>query len=169
MQDFPVLRTPRLTLRNMQIEDVDALVQYANNPNVSRHILNMSYPYREPDGVFRLSYVVQGYKNKTRYVFAIILKSRNELIGEVSLHIDAPRNMAQLAYWIGEPFWGQGITTEAAQAAVQFGFEQLKLHTIFATYHEDNPASGRVLEKIGMVQHGVNGGVVQYVVRAEIL
>ena len=162
MDAFPELNTPRLTLRKIQVEDIDALVQYANNRNISDHILNIPYPYQEPNAVFRISYVVQGFKNKTRYVFALVLKARAELIGEISLHLDNDKSKAELGYWVGEPFWGKGIATEAAGAILQFGFEKLGLPLIYATCHAENNASAKVLLKNGVTQHNVNGNVILY-------
>ncbi|MEY3242851.1 MAG: hypothetical protein RIR11_4290 [Bacteroidota bacterium] len=163
MEIFPELYTPRLKLRKIQIEDIDALVKYANNKKISDHIVNIPYPYREPDAVFRISYVVQGFKNKLRYVFAIILKETAEFIGEISLHFDNDKQVAQLGYWIGEPFWNQGIGTEAVQSILKFGFEKLHLSIIFATVHAENGASAQVLVKNSMTKHHENGNVIKYV------
>ena len=162
MSEFPQLFTQKLILRKIQIEDVPALVKYANNKKISENVLNLPYPYQEPDAVFRISYVVQGFKKKARYVFAIILKERQELIGEISLHMDNIYHVAQLGYWVGEPFWNQGIASEAVAAMLQFGFETLNLDFIYATCNEQNKASAKVLEKNGMEIHHVNGGVIQY-------
>jgi [ribosomal protein S5]-alanine N-acetyltransferase len=163
MEVFPELYTTRLKLRKIQIEDMDALVQYANNKKISDNIVNIPYPYREPDAVFRMSYVVQGFKNKLRYVFAITLKETAEFIGEISLHFDNDKKVAQLGYWIGEPFWNQGIGTEAVQRILKFGFEKLNLSIIFATVHTENGASAQVLIKNGMTKHHENGNVIKYV------
>ena len=116
MEAFPQLYTTRLWLRKINIDDVSSLIKYANNKKIADRILNLSYPYQEPHAVFRISYVHQGFKNKTRYVFAIILKETGELIGEISLHLTDSNKVAQLAYWIGEPFWNKGIATEAVSA-----------------------------------------------------
>jgi ribosomal-protein-alanine N-acetyltransferase len=163
MEVFPALNTNRLTLRKISIEDVPSLVKYANNKKIADKVLNIPYPYQEPDAVFRISYVHQGFKNKTRYVFAIILKESEELIGEISLHLDNSRKIAQLAYWIGEPFWGKGMATEAAKTILKFGLENLSLHMIFAECHIENNASEKVLLKNGMKKIGINGSVVQYI------
>ncbi len=64
MEFFPELNTKRLKLRKIQVEDIPSLVKYANNKKISDHILNIPYPYQEPDAVFRISYIVQGFKNK---------------------------------------------------------------------------------------------------------
>jgi len=162
MEFFPEINTKRLKLRKIQIEDIPSLVKYANNKKISDHVLNIPYPYQEPDAVFRISYVVQGFKNKARYVFAITLKESSEFIGEVSLHLDKDKPIAQLGYWLGEPFWNKGIGTEAVEAVVKFGFEKLKLHLIFATCHVENIASEQVLLNNGMRKDNMNGNVIQY-------
>ena len=160
---FPTLYTPRLILRKIEVEDLSALVKYANNKKISDHIVNIPYPYREPDAAFRISFVVQGFKQKVRYVFAIIHKERGELIGEISLHLlDQQNQHAQLAYWVGEPFWNQGIATEAAQAITRFGFEQLDMALIYADCHPDNSASEKVMRNIGMIQQATKSKLLLY-------
>jgi ribosomal-protein-alanine N-acetyltransferase len=161
MEAFPELHTRRLTLRKIDAEDLPSLIKYANNRKISDYVLNIPYPYQEMDAVFRISYVVQGFRNKTRYVFAIELKEHREFIGEVSLHLE--NGQTQLGYWIAEPFWNQGIATEAVQAVLKFGFETLDLRLIYATCHIDNEASGKVLLNNGMVYNGKQGNVIQYV------
>ena len=155
LQEFPQLFTNRLHLRKIEIEDISSLVKYANNKKVSDYILNIPYPYQEPDAVFRIRYVNEGFKTNSRYVFAIVLKETNEFIGEISLHIDDKKRIAQLAYWIGEPFWKNGFVTEAIKAILIFGFEKLDLDLIFATCDEENIASIRVLEKNGFHLEGI--------------
>lgn len=162
MEVFPTLQTSRLLLRKINVDDIPFLVKYANNRKVTEWVLNIPYPYEEPDAVFRISYVVQGFKAKSRYVFAIVLKDLDEFIGEVSLHLDNQGGWAQLGYWIGEPFWNRGIVTEAVGAILQFGFDRIKLDKIFATCHERNEASAKVMVKNGFQNSNTNGGVRQY-------
>ena len=162
MEAFPQLHTHRLILRKLGVDDTPSLVRYANNKKIADHILNMPYPFGEPDAVFRISYVYQGFKAKTRYVFAIILRETGELIGEISLHLDPARNGAQLAYWIGEPFWSKGLTTEATGAVLAFGFTQLHLDLIYAECQQQNLASQKVLVNNHLRPAGANGNIVQY-------
>lgn len=164
---FPILHTGRLLLRKIDVDDVPSLVKYANNKKISDFVLNIPYPYQEPDGVFRISYVWQGFKSKARYVFAIILKEREELVGEIGIHLDNNGKVAQLGYWVGEPFWGQGIATEAVAVILKFGFERLQLDTVYATCHASNGASGRVLEKNDMLKIKTESNIVQYTLSAE--
>lgn len=161
MEPFPNLFTPRLRLRKIEIEDVPALLRYANNPKIAQFVLNIPHPYQEPDAVFRISYVVQGFKNKARVVWAIVSKERDELIGEIGLHFVGSKDVAQLGYWIGEPFWNTGIGSETVAAVARFGFENLGLNLIFGTCHVENPASAKVLSKNGFAEVSINGNVCQ--------
>jgi RimJ/RimL family protein N-acetyltransferase len=68
--------------------------------------------------------------------------------------LECEHDRAELGYWIGKPFWGRGYATEAARALVQYGFDTLGLHRIYARHLTRNPASGRVLHKIGMTHEG---------------
>jgi len=162
MEVFPELTTNRLKLRKISVEDIPSLVKYGNNKKIADNILNIPYPYQEPDAVFRISYVNQGFKNKTRYVFAIIFTESQQFIGEISLHLDHSRNMAQLAYWIGEPFWNRGIATEATGAILKFGLQKLNLNMVYAECHVENRASAKVLFNNRMIRNAANGNVVQY-------
>ena len=74
------------------------------------------------------------------------------LIGTVELtfRIHLPYNDASLGYWIGKPYWNCGYATEAAKAMVAYGFREHDLDLIYADYFNRNPASGRVMQKIGM-------------------
>lgn len=162
MEAFPELYSQRLRLRRIQTEDIPSLVKYANNRKISDQIINIPFPYQEMDAIMRLSYVVQGFKSKTRFVFAITLKEGTELIGEISLHLENDKTISQLGYWVGEPFWNQGIGSEAVATIIKFGFEKLNLLLIYATCHAENSASEKVLLKNGMTEHSIQGNVIQY-------
>jgi [ribosomal protein S5]-alanine N-acetyltransferase len=154
MESFPELITKRLRLRRIQLEDVSSLIKYANNKNISDQILNIPFPYGEEDAIHRFNFIVEGFKNKERYVFAITFKDENELIGETGLHLDKNNNSAQFGYWIAEPFWNNGIASEAVAAILQFGFEKLHLNKIYATHFPENKASGKVMLKNKMIREG---------------
>lgn len=168
MDQFPRLYTQRLCLRKLEPDDILALVRLANNRKISDHVLNIPNPYSEPDAVFRISYVFQGFKNKARYVFAITLKETGEFVGEIGLHHTNSREEAQLGYWIGEPFWNHGFATEAIAAVLKFGFTQLNLKLVFATVNMDNAASAKVLLKNGFIRFGPEESVIQYRITKEL-
>ena len=85
---------------------------------------------------------------------AITLRSDGSLIGGIGLGIVEKHSRGELAYWIGKPFWNNGYCTEAAQALVKYGFETIALNRIEALHMTRNPASGRVMQKIGLKHEG---------------
>jgi len=86
--------------------------------------------------------------------FAVVLRDGSELIGAIGLRIVPRFNRAALGYWIGAPYWGIGYCTEAGQAVLEYGFSELKLNRIHASHLTRNPASGRVMQKLGMIHEG---------------
>ena len=156
MDYFPSLYSPRLILRKIDIDDIPALLKHGNNRKIADRIPNIPFPYEEPQADFRISYVVQGFKQKKRFVFAIIHKETEELIGEISLHKEGEQ-LAQIAFWLGESYWNQGLTTEAVGAVLDFGLNKANFNQIYATCRPDNEASAKVLAKNGM-KHGADRG-----------
>lgn len=165
---FPQLHTERLTLRKLRVEDLPSLVAYANDPAVAENIVNIPYPYREPDAAFRIGVVTKAFKAKTGFVFAMVHQERRELIGEISLYLlDKVNRHLQLAYWIGAPFRGQGLTTEAVASVLQFGFETLEADLIYGDCKEQNIASARVMKANGMMEHSRRGNLIVYAIEKE--
>lgn len=154
MAQHPTLNTERLLLRRMEITDLPNLMKYASNKNVSDKVFGYPFPYLEEDAIARINTVIEGFKNKNRFIFTITQKDENELIGEIGMRLETEHNKAEIGYWIAEPYWGKGIATEAVEAVLKFGFEELKLNKIFATCFDGNDVSGKVLEKNRMILEG---------------
>jgi RimJ/RimL family protein N-acetyltransferase len=85
---------------------------------------------------------------------AITLLSNGRQIGGVGLRVDEPHQNAELGYWLGVPYWGQGYATEASREMLSYGFGELGLHRIFASHFKHNLASGNILRKLGMRHEG---------------
>jgi len=85
------------------------------------------------------------------YTYAVLRREDDLLIGAVGICPD-PGAIDSLGYWIGRPYWGRGYASEAASAAIALGFTQLELDEMHATHLARNPASGRVMQKCGMVE-----------------
>jgi len=85
---------------------------------------------------------------------AICRVAGSGLVGGGILRPDLDHRHAELGYWIGVPHWGNGYATEAARELVRYGFEKLGLHRIYASHTASNPASGKVLRKVGMKHEG---------------
>ncbi len=151
MKNFPELRSKRLRLGKISVNDIPEIVVCANNKTISDNTLNLPYPYSEDDAVFWMNMQINGYKNNNKYIFGIYINQSNKFVGGIGLHLDLPHSKAELGYWIAEHFWNNGIATEAGKCLLDFGFNRLQLNKIYATCFVCNPASERVLKKLGMV------------------
>lgn len=153
MKDTIFAETDRLILRNVQLSDVDQLLEYAGNPSVV-DMMNGSIPLAYTHEI-ATKWVLK-HANDTIYSqsisWGIILKTSNTLIGSIQLRLDESRKTAYLSYWVGKPYWNQGIATEAGKCVIEFGFTKIILEKIEAEHFRRNPASGQVLLKLGF-QH----------------
>src|SRR4029077_20513221 len=86
--------------------------------------------------------------------FAIVLKHGGEHIGAIGHGLNLAQENAELGYWIGKPYWGCGYCTEAGHAVLRYAFNELRLHRVHARHLSHNPASGRVMQKLGMRHEG---------------
>jgi ribosomal-protein-alanine N-acetyltransferase len=148
------IRTARLLLRSIEREDVPAIVRLAGAYEIAATTVQIPHPYAESDALTFLAQASEDFRAGRSVAFAISISAGGEFCGAVGLHLADAHRRAELGYWIGVPFWGKGYATEAASAAVAFGFKALHLHRIFAHHFAGNTASQRVLEKIGMRHEG---------------
>lgn len=153
--DGPTLRTRRLLLRPFTVSDAGDVQRLAGDAAVADTTLRIPHPY--PDGLAQQwIWQLWGRAQAGQCVtFAIVVTEGGTLAGSISLEIDRACDRAELGYWIGKPFWNRGYCTEAARAVLAYGFGELALNRIFAHHFRRNPASGRVMEKIGMIREGV--------------
>ncbi len=152
--DQPVLETPRLHLRPFVLADAPVVQRLAGAPEVADTTLLIPHPY--PDGAAEqwIRTHPDSFANRRDAVWAITLRDTTELIGAISLAIDERDQRGELGYWLGVPYWGHGYMTEATAAVIEFGFTILDLHRIQARHFTRNPASGRVMQKLGMQYEG---------------
>ncbi|WP_042479196.1 GNAT family N-acetyltransferase [Bacillus ndiopicus] len=149
------ITTDRLVLRLFQKTDAEQVAALCNNYNIYKSTMYLPHPYKVEDALTWIEYHHENFLEDRSYELAVTDKETNEVYGAIALSNNKHFNQGELAYWIGEPYWGKGYATEAAKAIVQFAFEEKKLHKVFARYFATNPASGKVMEKIGMDQEGV--------------
>ena len=134
-------------IRSYEEDDVSAIVKYANNQKIWRNLTDrFPHPYTEDDGRAWIQFVRE---QETETYFAIA--TEEELIGGIGFELRAGihRKTARLGYWLGEPYWGKGIVTEAVRAMTEHAFTNHDLIRIYAYVFETNLASVRVLEKAG--------------------
>ena len=146
----PTIKTARLVLRPFDASDAPRVQQLAGDREVAYNTLRIPHPY--PDG--EAEAWIRGQEQaiaEGSYQFAI---DDGMLVGGIGLHVTKPFDRAEIGYWLGVPYWGRGYVTEAVAAILEFGFEELGLHRLYAGYFSRNAASGRVMEKNGMKLEG---------------
>jgi len=154
MKHPPVIETERLLLRPFSVEDSTFVKDNAGSEEVYRNTMGMPHPYLEENAVeWIASHSLKFYQGKGLEL-AIILKS-GELIGVVGLSISKTHNRGELGYWVGKAYWNNGYCSEAAAAMLKYAFKEIGLHKITSRHFLHNPASGRVLEKIGFTKEGI--------------
>ncbi len=146
----PTLETARLKLRPYAEADIAELLPLVGTREVAATTLRIAHPYTEQDARDFLKLA----QEPGRLWLATTLRGDGRQIGGIGLRVDELHQHAELGYWLGAPYWGQGYATEAAREMLRYGFEGLKLHRIFASHFKHNPASGRILKKLGMRHEG---------------
>jgi RimJ/RimL family protein N-acetyltransferase len=149
------LHTERLLLRKLRRSDIPALVPLIGASEVAATTLRIPHPYSEADGHAYLRLLARHRKPWFGiFHFRSGLRESEQLCGGVGLSPEPDHGRAEIGYWIGVPFWGKGIASEAAREMIRYGFEDLGLNRIFANVYSGNAASQRVLEKLGMKYEG---------------
>lgn len=155
MDGAPALRTNRLVLGRFLPEDAPDLQRLAGDRAIADTTLSIPHPYTLDHALAWIGTQRREAVRRRSTNFAVRLPSGGPLIGSVGLRdIDPEHLQAELGFWIGREWWGQGYATEAAREVVRFGFEELGLNRIYAHHMARNPAAGQVLRRIGMQQEG---------------
>jgi len=147
------LETERLLLRPPEICDVPTIVALIGDYDVAKNLSRVPHPYAEKDAHEWLAHAAGGLAKGTDYSFSIIRKEDGAHIGGTGLHL-REGDTNEFGYWLGKPHWGNGYATEVARRIVEFAFWEFDQANVWAGWYHDNPASGRVLEKIGCVPDG---------------
>lgn len=147
------LRTERLVLRPWRESDAESLYEYAKDPSVgpiAGWAVHTSVEYS-------LNIIRNALSAPETY--AVCLKEDNKAIGSIGLmigessNIDIPETEGEIGYWIGVPFWGQGLIPEAVREIIRYAFGELKLAKLWCGYFDGNIKSKRVQEKCGFTYH----------------
>jgi RimJ/RimL family protein N-acetyltransferase len=154
MAKQPKLETERLVLRPLELSDAEAVRQLAGDRAIAENTISIPHPYEAGMAEEWISGRQEMFENQKGVTLAITLKSDGTLIGAMSLMDLHVGHRAELGYWVGRPYWGQGFCTEGGEAMIRYGFEQLGLVRIHASHFGSNPASGKVLTKLGMRHEG---------------
>ena len=154
MNERPTIDTPRLTLRPFRLTDAPEVQRLASDRDIASTTQKIPYPYEDGMAEEWIGTHQARYERGEGVTFAIVRRADNALMRAVGLGIDQQHRHALLGAWVGKRYWNQGYCTEADAAVVRYGFERLGLNRMYAAHFTRNPASGRVLQKIGMVHEG---------------
>jgi len=154
MKQRPMIKSERLLLRPFVLSDANRVQLLAGNKAIASTTLNIPHPYEDGMAEEWIGTHQERFEKGELHNFAIEIQASKELIGAIGLVVNAEHAHAELGYWIGEPYWNQGYCTEAAFEVLRYGFVEIGLHRIHANHLSRNPASGRVMEKVGMLHEG---------------
>ena len=152
MTDAAELVGPRVLLRRFEVRDVSAVLAYASDPEVTRHLEWDAYDDAATAEAFIRSTHVGGSIWIAR---AIVLRATGAVIGGADLRVVSPRDRrGEIGYGLARAHWGHGYATEAAGLLLRHGFERLGLVRIEALCSVDNDRSVHTLERLGMRREG---------------
>lgn len=142
-----ILETERLLLRAPESRDAAAIAEALSDFAVAKNMLAVPHPFTQLDAeAFVADRIAKRAKGEA-YSFAIVRKGTGRVLGCCTLSLSD--GVYKLGFWLARAFWNQGYATEAARAALSFAFHDLKAERVLASWFADNPASGRVLDKLG--------------------
>ncbi len=142
-----ILESGRLFLRPPEDGDSKVLAFLANDYDIVKNTSRMPWPYAESDARAFIAHAHEGRALGSEFNYAIVERGQTLPMGGVGLHLKD--GTFEFGYWLGKAFWGQGYATEAAHRLVCFAFDELQAESVWAGWFFDNPASGRVLRKLG--------------------
>ena len=146
------LETERLILRKYKIEDAQGMYEnWGSDPKC-----NIYLPWELHENVEQTKEIITEWISlykEDKFNWIIELKEMNEVIGGINIvRLNKRANICEIGYCIGSKFWNKGYTTEALKKVIEFLFEECKLYLIEASHHKTNIASGKVMEKAGMIK-----------------
>lgn len=147
-----MLETKRLILRPWQVSDAEDLYEYAKDPDVG---LPAGWPLHT--SVENSRQIIENVLSAPE-TYAVCLKD-GRAVGSVGLKLKGYTDMThredecELGYWLGKPFWGQGLIPEACRELLRYAFEELRMQAVWCGYYDGNEKSRRVQEKLGFVYH----------------
>ncbi len=151
-----VLTTRRLVLRRPSPADAQAIAEIANNAKVARWLSRMPHPYDESDARSWIGSVSGEDAGECAFVITRVDAGKETVLGACGVDRDKDFDLAQIGYWVGEPYWGQGIATEAVQGLIDHVFTTSVLDAVGASCRVTNVASRRVIEKCGFQYCGLD-------------
>ncbi|EPD50260.1 hypothetical protein HMPREF1210_02831 [Paenisporosarcina sp. HGH0030] len=152
----PTLETERLILRRLVIEDAqNFFTHWMSDERVTDNLIKGAHKSIK-ESVERVTNIVNEYEEQEFCYWGIELKATGDLIGAIDFyHFDLGTENCEVGFTLGYDWWNQGYGTESLKAVMEFGFRHMNIHKISAAHNSDNPASGKIMQKVGMKQEGL--------------
>ena len=157
----PTLPTPRLLLRPFVATDAGRVQHLAGHERVAAGVASIPHPYPDGEAERWIAGHEKLWQDEAFATFAVCThadatdgEAGVNLIGCMSVMTRLKHRRADLGWWFGVDYWNRGYCTEAARAVLAFAFDVLDLHRVGAAHYGNNPASGRVMQKLGMRYEG---------------
>ncbi len=151
---LPSLETERLVLRPFTLADAPDVHRAVGNWAIADTTLNIPHPYAEGMAEMWIGTHAEAFATGENLTLAITSRASGALLGAIGLALKPEHARGEMGYWVAQPFWGRGYCTEAAAAVLRYAFEMLGLNRVHAAHLTRNPASGRVMQKLGMTHEG---------------
>lgn len=152
--NIPTLDLDRLVLRPFSYSDAKRVQLLAGDEAIASGAINIPHPYLDGLAESWINSHNSEFKKGNSLILAMTKKDSDTLIGSIGLYINSKHKHAELGYWIGRDYWGNGYCSEAVAGIINYAFEKLLLNKIFAYFLTRNLASGKVLIKNGFKKEG---------------
>ena len=151
---LPILKTPRLILRPMTMRDAADIFSFSRVPAVAQNVL-WSAQRTLNDSKNYLRYILRQYRDGAPSSYGIVYRETGRVVGTIGfMWYNRENRSAEVGYSLARWLWNKGLMSEALSAVLEMGFIELRLHRVEAQHELTNPASGRVMEKCGMLYEG---------------
>lgn len=155
MKKIDTIDMERLILRELKEIDIQEVHEYASDPDVSKYVPFGPNTLKQTKEFLSMCIEYQYEKDRVDFELAVIEKREDKLIGVCGFHIsDRENREGWIGYCLNKMYWGKGYGTDIAKTLLNIGFNQFKLHRIYATCDPDNLGSEKILQKIGMKKEG---------------
>ena len=162
----PILETERLILRPFRENDAqDVFECWESDPDVAKYMFWTSHNDIQKTKEW-IRFELEQIEKQDWYRFAIVLKDTYELIGTALIYYEDEVDCWEIGYNLGKKYWGRGYTTEATRKIISFAKSQLEISQIVGRYAKENPASGKVMSKLGFkyekdISYVCNNGTIE--------
>jgi len=148
----PRIETERLVMRLPELEDAASIATYLGDNDVAKNTARVPHPYPALAAEMWVLATRAGWQPGGN--LSLTVEMDGTVVGGGGVFKRTAGADWEIGYWIGKPWWGQGLATEVGQGLISHARDTLGTRQVIAGYYTDNPASGRVLEKLGFRPNG---------------